>query len=573
VPGVAQDCNDDNPCTTEFCDSVSVQCVYVANELPCNDGKSCTTVDVWSGQACLGIPSDAACDDGNGCTSETCSPLDPNSDGNSGCVSQQALDGNGCDDGSACTAADTCQNGACTAGPAKVWNKVAVNATSWDDRLLAVVASPSGGYVAAGYSKKNGQQQGYIVHQNASGGTLTWETLVGGSGDVMAESIVATSDGGYAVAGMAQNAGVPDFWLAKLNDSGQVQWSKTYGGSGVDVARSLIQTRDGGFVLVGVTESKGNGQADVWIVRTDNQGKQLWDRATGGSLADVGISVREIAAGGLLIAGMTRSFGSGNEDAWLLRLDPNGQQIWARTFGGASNDTANGVVANSDGSAVFVGYTESSGTGGDLWLVKVDDNGNRLWARNYGGNTKEEGRDLVALADGGYALVGAKDTGAPNVLDGWFVRTDARGNQLMTVTLGGIGGDLWEAVALAEADGLILVGSKAGTTQDGWLARTDLWGRDSCAASGNCAALTATACHDNNQCTQDLCNGGAVPTHLGLPVPAVTTTILAVKMKPVPAQAIAAAVSQLPAAAAAVTATRAQPVRPAPARFALLAVC
>ncbi|UCD38549.1 MAG: T9SS type A sorting domain-containing protein, partial [Fidelibacterota bacterium] len=112
-----------------------------------------------------------------------------------------------------------------------------------------------------------------------------------------------------------------DVWLVKFDSSGTQEWNRTYGGGGRETARCVQQTTDGGYVIVGETYSFGGG-AQCWVIKTDSLGTEEWSQTFGGSDADYGMSVQQTADGGFIIAGTTQSFGTDDEDVWLIKLQP-----------------------------------------------------------------------------------------------------------------------------------------------------------------------------------------------------------------------------------------------------------
>ena len=146
---------------------------------------------------------------------------------------------------------------------------------------------------------------------------------------------------------------------------------RTFGGPIGDFGRSAQQASDGGYVIAGYTQSFGAGYGDVYLVRTDPDGNELWSRTYGGSELDLGSSVRQTVDGGYIIAGDTQSFGVGLTDVYLVLTDPEGHQLWNRTFGGSDHDHCDAVIQTADGGLVFSGRTQSFGTSSDVYLAKT----------------------------------------------------------------------------------------------------------------------------------------------------------------------------------------------------------
>jgi hypothetical protein len=153
-------------------------------------------------------------------------------------------------------------------------------------------------------------------------------------------------------------------------------WDKTFGGTSSDDGESVRQTSDGGYVIAGFTESYGAGGEDVWLIKTDSDGNKVWDKTFGGASDDAGWSVQQTSDSGYVIAGSTSSYGAGEWDAWLIKTDSNGNKVWDKTFGGTSDDDGISVRQTSDGGYVIAGATVSYGAGGeDVWLITLGPEG------------------------------------------------------------------------------------------------------------------------------------------------------------------------------------------------------
>jgi hypothetical protein len=148
-----------------------------------------------------------------------------------------------------------------------------------------------------------------------------------------------------------------------------------------DEGHSLIQTSDGGYAIAGYTKSFGAGEADVYVVKLDAKGNLQWTKTIGGKAEDEGHSLIQTSDGGYAIAGHTKSFGAGEADVYVVKLDANGNLQWTKTIGGKGWDEGHSLIQTSDGGYAIAGYTESFGAGWkDVYVVKLDKNGNACCA-------------------------------------------------------------------------------------------------------------------------------------------------------------------------------------------------
>lgn len=204
--------------------------------------------------------------------------------------------------------------------------------------------------------------------------TSSWSRTFGGEGIEHAESVIQTSDGGYAIIGFTTPYGAinQDLLLVKTDSIGNEEWSKVFGGEGNEHGSSVIQTSDGGYALAGSTSSHGAINGDFWLVKTDPSGNAEWNNTFGGRGNDHAYSIIQTSEGGYALAGFTGSHGAGNQDFWLVKTDSSGNEEWSKTFGGMGFEWAYSVVQTSDEGYTLAGYTTSYGSGKhDFWVVKT----------------------------------------------------------------------------------------------------------------------------------------------------------------------------------------------------------
>jgi hypothetical protein len=344
-------------------------------------------------------------------------------------------------------------------------------------------------------------------------------TIFGGSQNDVAQSVIATLDGGFAVLGYTQsNDGDVvdktdnsfDYWLLKFNANAELQWSKTYGGSDDDRGHSLIQTSDGGFVLLGYNNSSdgdvsaNNGSRDFWLIKTDALGNLIWEKSYGYSGNDEGINLIETSDNHFLITGVldvTASGGQGNVgrhaggDYWAIKVTQMGALVWSRYFGGSFTDTPNGIAENSNNEFIIAGSSDSndvdiSGNKGgyDFWVVKTASTGSIIWERSFGGMEIDEARGIASSNDGNYVIVGDTRSSDQDVsqnngaADLWLIKISDDGNVLWEQSIGGTNFDVPRSIRPTLDGGFLIAGSSRSSDgnvdanqgqNDAWIVRVN----------------------------------------------------------------------------------------------------
>ena len=316
------------------------------------------------------------------------------------------------------------------------WNQ------TYDGTIYSLATTSDGGYALAGSAIDD--SSGMLVYRTDfwlaktdALGNVEWSKTYGNPAENVEEarSLVATSDGGYALAGStsvwSEGEFYPDssdFWLVKTDSFGNMLWNQTYGGEGtvnMEEARSLVVAPDGGYALVG-SAGPLRGFIDFWLVKTDSFGNMLWNQTYGGEDRDWACALVLASDGGYVMAGVTK-FDPPSDDGLLVKTDALGNMLWNKRYGGVHSDGALSLVATSDGGYAFAGSSQLTGST-DFWLVKTDANGNEEWSETYGNpvDNVEIAYSLVVASDGGYALAGGGDAGASDSgdKDFWLVKTE-----------------------------------------------------------------------------------------------------------------------------------------------------
>ena len=160
-----------------------------------------------------------------------------------------------------------------------------------------------------------------------------------------------------------------------LIDPPDEEWNNTFGGTDYDHGFSVKLTNDDGYIIAGKTSSYGAGSMDVWLIKTDADGNEIWNNTFGGTDFDIGHSVQLTNDDGYILSGYTGSYGAGQSNAWLVKIDSNGNEQWNNTFGGNNDDFTYSVQLTNDDGYILVGRTWSYGAGridGILCLIKED---------------------------------------------------------------------------------------------------------------------------------------------------------------------------------------------------------
>jgi hypothetical protein len=276
--------------------------------------------------------------------------------------------------------------------------------------------------------------------QATDNGKLVWLKTFGGRGIEIAKDIVASPDGGYVIAGSTTSAGsgASDAYLVRIDEQGNVVWDKTYGGSGDDAVYSVVPSA-GGYVACGrkdVSTVKDKKNFDLYVIKTDKDGKLVWEKTFGGNEMEEGNGLAATADNGYIVAGMTGSKGNGNGDVWVVKLSKDGNIEWDRTFGGKARDYGNSVIQTPEGGFVVAG---NSGEKNKIYIIALDPTGKPLWEKYYGSGNADIAGSIIRNRDGSFVVCGMTQA-TPNT------KVDA-----MLLKISNTGDIVWQTIVSTES--------------------------------------------------------------------------------------------------------------------------
>lgn len=250
-------------------------------------------------------------------------------------------------------------------------------------------------------------------------------------------------------------------------------WEKTFGGSNLDILFSIIQTEDGGYAVSGYTRSKGKGKADSWIIKLDEWGNMVWDNTFGRSENDVAHSIIQTKDGGYAVSGYTTFKKIGEADLYIIKLDEKGNKIWDKIFFELNWDCANSIIQTKDEGYVISGYTRSKGAGkADVWIIKLNNEGDMVWDKTFGGNDDDIAKSIIQAENGDYLIAGETLSKGAGKWDAWIIKLDDKGNFKWDKTIGGSSWDSILSIIQTEERDFIVTGwtmSKGAGEADAWV--------------------------------------------------------------------------------------------------------
>lgn len=305
---------------------------------------------------------------------------------------------------------------------------------------------------------------------------IEWSEQFGGNAKEIGSKVLQTTDGGFIAVGLTSSFGnKEEVYVVKTDSEGNEEWNKTYGGVGFDGARDIGKTSDDGYVIVGYTSSFNVVEKDIYVIKTDAEGNIEWYKTYDDQFREEGYSIVQTSGEEKGYAILGHKIDS-NMDIWLLKIDETGNVLWDKTFGGDGKDQPYSMKRTNDGGFVIAGYTDSMGEGGgDAYAIKTDAEGNKLWERTYGGNGIDVAYDIEPTSDGGYIMAGNTESFDDYRGDIYIVKTDSNGNEEWHKTIGDKKEDSAYSVKQTSDGGYIVAGTTEISNDEtaGWIIKLD----------------------------------------------------------------------------------------------------
>jgi ABC-type branched-subunit amino acid transport system substrate-binding protein len=322
-----------------------------------------------------------------------------------------------------------------------------------EDVGLHVLKTNTGDYIIAGLTKSfgEGEHDIYLLKVDSHGNKV-WEKTFGGSGVDIAYSIQQCPDNCYVITGSTDFDGLGETaFLMKIDSDGDTRWMKTYGNNNT-YSRFVQLTRDNGFILVGSQRMSDYEDLDFLLIRTDQNGKLIWNQTFDGKGRDLGRCVQQTSDGDFIMTGIVDSDGN-QKGMFLIKIDESGSKLWSQNLT-EYGEAGYYVQECSDGGLIITGYTSTD----DVCLIKTDSDGFVQWSKHFGGSGYDKGSCVQETDDGDFIVVGTSSSFGAGDNDVYLFEVDASGVMLWSITFGGFANDGGSFVQETIASGFILTG-------------------------------------------------------------------------------------------------------------------
>ena len=222
---------------------------------------------------------------------------------------------------------------------------------------------------------------------------------------------------------------------------GQNSFFKLYSGSGYDRGEGIVQLEDSSYVVTG-SSSSWSESSQAFLLKIDAEGNYLWSQSYGGAESEAGKRVLYNADLGYYIAGFSNSFGVGDFDAYLVKTDLNGNKLWEKTYGKPSNwERINDAIWTKDSTILMVGEVQAiNGEASDILIIHADKNGDTLWTKTIGSIGEDRANSIISVQDSLFIIGGEIFIPASNLVKGFILKMNAQGTIIWENTVSDLAG-------------------------------------------------------------------------------------------------------------------------------------
>jgi len=330
------------------------------------------------------------------------------------------------------------------------------------DEGTSVLVLDNGDYLIGGTTRSfgSGETDFYLIRTDFFGDELwSWHQTYGGPESDSCQQVIETIDQAFLLLGSTSSfgAGLSDVLLLKVDNQGALMWSRTYGGAGFDWASAIHSDNNGYYYIVGYTNSHTGDNADIYVLKIDEDGDVVWSLTLGGDSGDFGFSLDLTVNGDILVTGGTWSYGEGYEDIIVYKVSSEGTVLWQQTYGGPFSDRPYSIQSTADGGAIICGETWPWLN--DIFLLKIDAQAHEVWTMTYGGDHYDWGHSVRQTADHGYILCCTTSSFGAGEDDILVLKTDENGQLEWSRTCGGPGCETGYSIEAALDGGYVVTGS------------------------------------------------------------------------------------------------------------------
>ncbi len=224
-----------------------------------------------------------------------------------------------------------------------------------------------------------------------------WAKLYGEDRSDVLHTFLILPDGNVILAGWT-NANInqnEDIILVRINEAGTILWQYSYFGDNLDYAQVISPSLDNNIIVGCHTRSFGAGSSDILLLKVDTDGNIIWQKTYGTYDDNAIASVIPTSDGGFLVGGWSYLGGGRSHDATVFKTDADGNVIWAKHYGTKNYEGIKDMIQTSDGNFIFLGVAYSEESNDDIWLVKIDPEGNIIWQKSFGGLENENPSSIL----------------------------------------------------------------------------------------------------------------------------------------------------------------------------------